>query len=51
MVDKRGWAGARDHYGHTPMHKSVMANQEEVMRFLLEAYPELREERDNVRFT
>ncbi len=27
MLDKRGWASARDHYGHTPLHKSVMANQ------------------------
>ena len=48
MVDKRGWAAARDHYGHTPLHKAVMANQEQVMGFIAEAYPELVEERDNV---
>ncbi len=48
MLDKRGWASARDHYGHTPLHKSVMANQEDVMKFIVEAYPDLREERDNV---
>ena len=23
---------ARDHFGHSPLHKSVMANQEEVLR-------------------
>ena len=49
MVDKRGWAAARDHYGHTPLHKAVMANQEQVMAFIAESYPELAEERDNVR--
>lgn len=27
LLDKKGWANARDHYGHSPLHKSVMANQ------------------------
>ncbi len=45
--DKRGWANARDHYGHSPMHKAVMANQEEVMRWLIDSFGELVEERDN----
>ena len=27
QLDKKGWANARDHYGHSPLHKSVMANQ------------------------
>ena len=48
MLDKKGWACARDHYGHSPLHKAVMANQEDIVRFVLDAYPELREERDNV---
>ncbi len=48
MLDKKAWAGARDHYGHTPLHKAVMANQADIVRFILDAYPELKEERDNV---
>jgi hypothetical protein len=49
LLDKKGWANARDHYGHSPLHKSVMANQDEVMRFVLESYPDHVEDRDNVR--
>ena len=49
LLDKKGWANARDHYGHSPMHKCVMANQEEVLRFLLQHHPEHVEDRDNVR--
>ena len=49
MLEKKGWAGARDHYGHSTLHKSVMANQEDVLRFIIEAHPDLVEERDNVR--
>ena len=48
MLDKKGWATARDHYGHSPLHKAVMANQEEVMKFIIESYPEMIEVRDNV---
>jgi ankyrin repeat protein len=48
MLDKRGWGVARDHYGHTPLHKAVMANQEAIMRFLIEEMPALVESRDNV---
>ena len=50
LLDKKGWANARDHYGHSPLHKSVMANQEEVMRFILESYPDHVEDRDNVTY-
>jgi len=49
LLDKKGWANARDHYGHSPLHKSVMANQEEIMRFILESYPDHVEDRDNVK--
>ena len=48
MLDKRGWAGARDHYGHSPLHKAVMANQEDVARYIVDKFPELMEVRDNV---
>ena len=48
MLDKRGWATARDHYGHTPLHKAVMANQEDVLKHIVQTYPDLVEERDNV---
>ena len=47
-LDKRGWANARDHYGHSPLHKSVMANQEEIMKFIIRLYPDHVEDRDNV---
>ena len=47
-LDKRGWANARDHYGHSPLHKSVMANQEDIMKFILRLYPDHIEDRDNV---
>ena len=50
LLDKKGWANARDHYGHSPLHKSIMANQEEIMRFILETYPDHVEDRDNVSF-
>lgn len=49
MLDKKGWATARDHYGHTPLHKAVMANQDEILRFIVQTYPDLLDERDNVR--
>ena len=49
-MDKKGWANARDHYGHSPLHKSIMANQEEIMRFILGTYPDHVEDRDNVIF-
>ena len=48
MLEKKGWANARDHYGHSPLHKSVMANQEEIMRYVLDNFGELMEVRDNV---
>ena len=48
LLDKKGWANARDHYGHSPLHKSIMANQEEIMRFILGTYPDHVEDRDNV---
>ena len=48
LLDKKGWANARDHYGHSPLHKTVMANQEDIMRFILERYPDHVEDRDNV---
>ena len=48
LLDKKGWANARDHYGHSPLHKTVMANQEEIMKFLLHQHPEHIEDRDNV---
>ena len=48
LLDKKGWANARDHYGHSPLHKTVMANQEEVMKWVLETYPDHIEDRDNV---
>ncbi len=51
LLDKKGWANARDHYGHSPLHKTVMANQEEIMRFILERYPDHVEDRDNVSST
>ena len=50
-LDKRGWANARDHYGHSPLHKSVMANQEDIMKFILRLYPDHIEDRDNVSMT
>ena len=50
MLDKRGWVVARDHYGHTPLHKAVMANQESITKWLIERYPELIESRDNVSY-
>ena len=40
---------ARDHYGHTPLHKAVMANQESIVKHLVDYFPELIESRDNVR--
>ena len=43
MLEKKGWANARDHYGHSPLHKSVMANQEEIMRYVLDNFGELME--------
>ena len=39
---------ARDHYGHTPLHKAVMANQESIVKYLVDYFPELIESRDNV---
>ena len=48
-LDKRGWANARDHYGHSPLHKSVMANQQQIMEFVIKLYPDHLEDRDNVR--
>ena len=27
LLDKKGWANARDHYGHSALHKSVSARQ------------------------
>ena len=48
MLEKKGWANPRDHYGHSPLHKSVMANQEEIMRYVLDNFGELMEVRDNV---
>ena len=47
-MDKKGWANARDHYGHSALHKSVMANQGDIMKFLLHHHPEHIEDRDNV---
>ena len=49
LLDKKGWANARDHYGHSALHKSVMANQGDIMKFLLHHHPEHIEDRDNVR--
>jgi len=49
LLDKKGWANARDHYGHSPLHKSVMANQEDIMQWLVDNYPDHIEDRDNVR--
>ena len=49
LLDKKGWANARDHYGHSPLHKSVMANQEEILQWLIDNYPDHIEDRDNVR--
>ena len=40
---------ARDHYGHTPLHKAVMANQESIVKYLVDYFPELIESKDNVR--
>ena len=48
LLDKKGWANARDHYGHSALHKSVMANQGDIMKFLLHHHPEHIEDRDNV---
>ncbi len=48
MLDKKGWSNARDHYGHSPMHKAVMANQEAVLRHLVDNFHDLIEVRDNV---
>ena len=48
LLDKKGWANARDHYGHSALHKSVMANQGDIMKFLLNHHPEHIEDRDNV---
>ena len=48
MLEKKGWSNARDHYGHSPLHKAVMANQEEVAKYLLENFRELLEVKDNV---
>lgn len=48
LLDKKGWANARDHYGHSPLHKSIMANQEDIMRYIVELYPDHVEDRDNV---
>ena len=48
-LDKKGWANARDHYGHSPLHKSVMANQSDIMKFVISMYPDHVEDRDNVR--
>ena len=42
---------ARDHYGHTPLHKAVMANQESIVKYLVDYFPELIESKDNVRNT
>ena len=42
------FSAARDHFGHSPLHKSVMANQEDVLRFLVEKFPATIEDRDNV---
>ncbi|TRY79118.1 hypothetical protein TCAL_09905 [Tigriopus californicus] len=47
MLEKKGWSNARDHYGHSPLHKSVMANQEDIMRYLLNNFPDLIGIRDN----
>ena len=48
--DKSGntWSSARDHYGHSPLHKAVMANQEDTLRFVMDKYPHHIEDRDNV---
>ena len=50
LLDKKGWANARDHYGHSALHKSVMANQGDIMKFLLHHHPEHIKDRDNVSF-
>ena len=48
LLEKKGWANARDHYGHSPMHKCVMANQEDILKFLLNHHPDHVEDKDNV---
>ncbi|XP_071748221.1 uncharacterized protein [Lepeophtheirus salmonis] len=45
--DGISWINARDHYGHTPTHKAVMANQGDVLNYIINKYPYQIEERDN----
>ena len=45
------WINARDHYGHSPMHKCVMANQEDILKFMLTHHPEHVSDKDNVSST
>ena len=50
LLEKKGWANARDHYGHSPLQKCVMANQEDILKFLLAHHPEHVADKDNVRY-
>ncbi|XP_023341613.1 ankyrin repeat-containing protein BDA1, partial [Eurytemora carolleeae] len=47
MLDRKIWITARDHFGHSPMHKAVMANQEAILRFLIQEFPESISFKDN----
>jgi hypothetical protein len=37
MLDRKIWVTARDHFGHTLIHKAIMANQEAVLRYIFHA--------------
>ena len=32
MLDRKIWVTARDHFGHTLIHKAIMANQEATLK-------------------